>query len=180
MRLLTVLLGLLVTVTLTACTSLNEMTLRDISSPEPVAMSVTTAVNPHSGLKKFGTKPVYLGTKNNDILYLLRGWRKSESNAFKSAQIYVTFPLLDNWVFFDAAHSEGKALDVTVLSRNVRSCSQDGCNISESIAIHLTQGQLRQYAKTGFLGEISGRNGAVVLRMPATFFQGYLMRLDAV
>lgn len=161
------------------CTPTGSLKVEDTTSPEAIALGVTTSANPHKGVKEFFTKPVFQKNSMFNAHYSLRAWRKSVTNTFVGAQIYISIPTYVEYSLFNAAFSKGEQLDFTLISREIRTCSPGACGGTETVGINLTEAQLKRYAQTGFVGEISGKRDNLEIEIPATYFQGFLIKFNA-
>ena len=89
-------------------------------------------------------------------------------------QLYISASL-GEWAFLTDAYSAGKQLDTTLIDRRVVTCSSLSCRLAEDVAIHLTTEDLERLAEGGtFEVELQGRRGSAIVRVPATYFRGFM------
>lgn len=145
----------------------------DPKDVEAVAIATTSKENYNRGVIKYDAPIVF--EKNNILnsFYNLRGWRDSKTKKFIGAQIYLSIPTT-KWAFYNSAFSGGKSLDVTTIDKSVGSCSEYGCRLTEIVGINLSVAQLKQFSEEGFIGEVSGKRGALPVVIPKEYFTGFL------
>lgn len=88
-------------------------------------------------------------------------------------QVYFSV-LSGQWLFLDRAHSQGRRYPTTKISREVTTCNRFGCRHVEDITVNLKIDEIQLFASTGFTVQLSGSRGNRVIRIPPTFFGGYL------
>ena len=93
--------------------------------------------------------------------------------AFTIIQLYISASF-GKWAFLNRAYSAGKRLDTTLIDRRVVTC-RTSCLLTEDVAIHLTTEDLERLAEGGtFEVELQGRRGSAIVRVPATYFRGFM------
>lgn len=144
------------------------------SDPSAVAGATQTSFNPHTGLRETSgaVSPI-----NNNILegfFNLRSFAAPSGSTVH--QVYLSVSS-NEWMFLHAAYAYGSPLNFVAIDRAVGACSRYGCTIRETVGVNLTEEELRQFAQTGFVFQLSGQRGSRVVSIPAAYFQGYLSRL---
>lgn len=92
-------------------------------------------------------------------------------------QLYVIHTPIE-WAFLDRANdSDGRALEVTVIDRDVSS-SQYGVSLAEHVAVALDREYLQEAAGKGLDIKVRGNHGSTIVVLPPHFVQGYLERLN--
>lgn len=90
-------------------------------------------------------------------------------------QLYVIFYDL-GWAFLErATDRQGRRLETTVISRDVR----DYGTISEHVAVELPDEYLHQAAIDGLDIQVSGQRGRTVVKLPPHYVQGFLSKLES-
>ena len=144
------------------------------SDPQKVSESVKVENNPHTGLKTYRTG---LASINNNILsgtYMLRSSTALNGTTDSSInQLYFSVATAD-WMFLNSAFSQGRSFPFTAIARQVVSCGKYGCSLQEDVGVNLTINEIKEFARTGFVVQLTGKRGRRVVTIPATFFQGYL------
>ena len=117
-------------------------------------------------------------TTNGDI-FLRSSGNNNKERGLLLHQIYI-ITNKKKWHYFDEAYdSEGKKLDLTVISRDVGNCGSYGCFLHESIGINLTDDELKQIENTGIAFKIYGKNkDGVSYKVSSKYIKGYLNAID--
>ncbi len=114
---------------------------------------------------------------------LRRSSSTTGSSEISINQLYFSVSTAE-WMFLNAAYSEGRSFPLTQIARQVIGCGQYGCTLQEDVAINLTLEQVREFAVRGFVVQLTGNRGRRVVTIPSTFFKGFLdganLTLDAV
>lgn len=151
---------------LAACASVN------VNNPDEVFSKVKVT---HDNFKKtsFYEAPSFQSKARLAASSYLRG-AKMQSGEPLTQQLVVEATLYD-WAFLDTAYdSDGQQLDVTILSRQVGSCSKYGCSVSEVVAVNFPSGYLAQHAATGIKLQVSGRGGSQVVEIAPAYLKGFM------
>lgn len=106
----------------------------------------------------------------------IRAWRP-DGQAVKY-QIYVVDYYIGDWRFYSSANDiNGKSHDVTMISRDVISCSRFGCSKTETMGLNVGRDYLEQHRQTGITFKLFGRAGEQVFTLPQDHIASFL---DAV
>lgn len=108
-----------------------------------------------------------------DSLFL-RAWKPD--GAQTNYQVYVADYYTSEWRFYTSADdSDGTRLNVTLIDREVGSCSRyGGCSHFEHMGINITRDYLERKAESGMTFQISGRGGKEVFFIPGFHIKGFL------
>lgn len=94
----------------------------------------------------------------------------------ESMQIFVYYSG-DGWKFFSSAVDiDGQALPFTPIDRQVNRAT----NITEQFAAELTRPYLLAHRATGLDMRFDGKNGSLVVKLPPTFVQSFLAKLEEI
>lgn len=105
----------------------------------------------------------------------LRAWKNRDGEI--TYQVYVRHMYTGSWRFYDSAwDSNGSRLDVTVISRDVRSCAGGTCSHDEHIGINVSQRYLDHaaMAPAGMVFKIDGKGGEHIFNVPPAYIEGFL------
>jgi len=145
------------------------------TDPNAVASGVTRTNDPYMGVTKTSAKPIpmVLDFPNTATAYLV---------AFQGRRREVD--LVVQCVFSNQAgggRSLHQAFDNqgTELETKVVSQDQNDYAVTESIAITLSRGYLVSHAQSGLDMKLVGDNGAVIIKIPAAYVQGFLLALKS-
>ncbi len=144
-----------------------------------VKSKITISKNEHRGL--VNVKAPIVGGGFDSQYYLLRSHRNIggyfEDNS--NIQIYVRSSF-NEWAFLNRAYSKGKRLNITLIDREVGSCSEYGCIIYEDVAINLTLGEIKKVVllEPSFKFELSGKSGSRRVEVPKAYFQAFVDYLE--
>ena len=145
------------------------------TDPNAVASGVTRTNDPYMGVTKTSAKPIpmVLDFPNTATAYLV---------AFQGRRREVD--LVVQCVFSNQAgggRSLHQAFDNqgTELETKVVSQDQNDYAVTESIAITLSRGYLVSRAQSGLDMKLIGDTGAVIIKIPAAYVQGFLLALKS-
>lgn len=141
------------------------------SSMEEVALTVQVSRDDFKKKTSFNGPRIPAGPF--DTLFL-RAWKLDGQPT--QYQIYVADYYQAAWRFYTSAHdSDGMRFDVTLISRDVGSCSRyGGCSHFEHMALNVTRDYLEAAASKGVTFQISGKTGDQVFSVPPMHVAGFL------
>lgn len=105
-------------------------------------------------------------------VFWLRGWLDPRDPAVHNRFQILVRARFPRRVYLKHAYSQGEPIGIRLIDAE-RVCD-NGCEWHETVAIPLTLDELERLAGTGFLFEVLGRRDAVVVRVPAGYFSGFL------
>ncbi len=164
---------------LSACVTSGYNLYGNLLTPQDsvlVEAAVKIEYDEHQKFTKYSAPIVQ--AKNFKDEYYLRGFLMDGDKSGGLFQIYIIV-YTDDWLFIDKAYSKGNPLDLTVIEKEVGSCSSSfGCTLKEHIAINMTKSTLKRYEKSGLSFQISGNSGKREYDIPAGYFKGFLNAID--
>ncbi len=93
-------------------------------------------------------------------------------------QLIFSIDYYGKWRFYKHARDSKKTFKVTVIDREVTSCSGGSCGNSETLGVTLTTKYLKANRK-GFKIRLSGKRGAdIYATLPANYIQAYLNTIN--
>jgi len=142
----------------------------NVNDPALVRIHTKVYADSHTGTTTYIGPTVYYEDNIFGNTYFLRGW-----GADKGIQVYVSTTFRD-WVFLEEAWSNGIKFEVTVIDREVGSCSQYGCSVKETVGVNLSAADVIGFSikeKGGLSLKVMGKRGSTVLYIPAAYFAGF-------
>lgn len=108
-----------------------------------------------------------------DTLFI-RAWRPDGQPV--KYQIYVADYYNGDWRFYTSAYDlDGKNHNVTLISRDVGSCSRyGGCSKTETVGINVQRADLEKYRNSGLSFKLIGRAGEQVFYLPREYITSFL------
>lgn len=144
-----------------------------LNTSDPQAVSSAISVQ-RDDFKKVTN---YKGPNTSSDIFdqvFIRAW-KSDATGTTDYQIYVADYYSGDWRFYNSAFdSNGNNLDVTVISRDVDSCSRYGCSHTEHIGLNITRGYLEKNQEVGIRFKLSGKAGEEIFYIPAGYIKAFL------
>ena len=111
--------------------------------------------------------------KNDGTSVLLRAWKLNTGQI--DFQLYVEDYYTGQWRFYDEAwDSDGKQLKLTLIRRDVDSCSKYGCRHVEHVGVNLTREYLMTMVSKGMRFKLSGKAGEVIVAVPGPYIAAFL------
>jgi hypothetical protein len=120
----------------------------------------------------FKRQTKYLGPKMETLLdyFLIKAWKTD--NGIITYQIYVHVSATDYWpLYYSANDSNGKQLDITLISQESGYRRNNGRIYDEDIGLNVTQDYLENAKTTGIIFKLYGKVGGEI---PAGYIQGFL------
>lgn len=142
------------------------------SSPRHVEAATRKMDDAHTGVTTVVGPEVGFANRLDFHGFWLRGWLDPRDPAIHNHFQVLVQARFPRRVYLKYAYSQGERIDIRPLDAE-RVCG-GGCEWRETVAIPLTLAELERLAGTGFLFEIVGRREAVVVRVPAGYFSGFL------
>lgn len=144
----------------------------NVSDPRVVADSVRITHDPYSQNTSIIGERVTNSEFPNNISYRLRSISNKEGGNI--IQLYVEFWSQIGWYFLNSANDiDGIALPVIQIDREVNRGS-----VEETIGVALSRDYLALHKNNGLDIKIFGQRGTIVIKVPAPYINGFLMRYD--
>lgn len=159
----------LLAITLSGCVTQPQR--KTIATMEDAATAVRVSRDDFKKMTDYRGPDVAEGS--SDTLFI-RAW-KADGQPTRY-QVYVADYYNSEWRFYTSAYdSDGTRLDVTLIDRQVGSCSRyGGCSHTEHMGINVSRDYLEQKAESGMRFQISGRGGQEVFFVPGFHIKGFL------
>tara|TARA_A100001391_G_scaffold178908_2_gene143619 strand:+ start:358 stop:948 length:591 start_codon:yes stop_codon:yes gene_type:complete len=110
---------------------------------------------------------------------LLRSF--SSGSEWNSHQIYVSYGYRGDWRYFNTAGMGGEPISVTVIDRDVVSCSSYGCSFRETFAADINDRQLLSGVENGLTIEFYSRSGqSLPITLSSAYVRGYAVALGLI
>ena len=110
--------------------------------------------------------------------HLVRLWIEDPPRGETGGQLYVEGRFDRDRAFLYRASSGGRSLPVTLIDRDVVSCEDEDCSVTETVGVKLTREELKTAAAEGFSVKLSHSRGSMAFDMPADYFARFLEARD--
>jgi hypothetical protein len=138
-----------------------------------VASQVSVQYDPYTKSSTVVGALVQMPTFPDILSYRLRGV-VVDGGKDGSTQLYVTYWSQSGWRFFNAANDiDGRQLQVTRIAQDIES----GGAVQETVGVETSVEYLRNHRATGLDIKVSGQKGAVVVKVPPQYIDGFLMKM---
>lgn len=128
--------------------------------------------DPHTGVATVAGPEVPFANGLDFHSFRLRGWLDPRDLAVHNRFQVVVRASFQRRVYLKHAYSQGERIGIRLIDAE-RVCG-GGCVWHETVAIPLTLAEMERLAATGLVFEVVGRRDAVVVRVPAGHFAGFL------
>lgn len=145
-------------------------------SPEVIAGEVTVQNDPYKASIEYSTPQVDVPGYYPEN-YHLRGWKdRNTGSTIHQLYVMVAEP---GWAFYQSATFPGGIpTELVSIDKEVGDCSGGSCTVIETFGIAVPQDFLAAHSAGGFSVEAQSHAGtALVIDVPASYVQGYLMAM---